>query len=278
MKRAGVSATPHALALRTKRGRPRRSGARACSSSKAGVIRSRTRHPLPSSTGERREVVVRPAISSRHPTISVDRRPGKQTPCPQPFLTCPCRSTDSLAGPMRDRATGSAPAGTACTSGPGGCRRRPQGNLGPPSRRQRPGSRRVHGDRGGRRRPGDLRARWSVCRDCRPARRDDRGSSEAGVVDARVRAVVSSQPNVKTYARTPGSSNVISKVRWRMGPRWRTSWYIRGSERCLRRTRRRRRRGHHLAADRRAARRGGPGRPKSCATASTSPATRSGAG
>ena len=39
----------------------------------------------------------------------------------------------------------------------------------------------------------------------------------------------SSQPKVKTYTRVPGPSNVISKVCWRMGMRWRTSWYMRGS-------------------------------------------------
>src|SRR3954468_23404547 len=38
----------------------------------------------------------------------------------------------------------------------------------------------------------------------------------------------SAYPKVKTYARTPGSRNVISKVPGAMGPCWRTSWYIRG--------------------------------------------------
>jgi hypothetical protein len=41
----------------------------------------------------------------------------KETPCPQPFSTCPCPSTGSSPGPMRDRTTASATAGTACTSG-----------------------------------------------------------------------------------------------------------------------------------------------------------------
>src|ERR687898_1739076 len=49
----------------------------------------------------------------------LDRRPGKETPCPQPFSTCPSPSTDSSPGPMRDRTTASVTAGTACTSGTG---------------------------------------------------------------------------------------------------------------------------------------------------------------
>src|SRR5688572_11690736 len=38
------------------------------------------------------------------------------------------------------------------------------------------------------------------------------------------------QPKVKTYARTPGSRNVISKLRGAIAPRRRTSWYMRGSD------------------------------------------------
>ena len=49
----------------------------------------------------------------------LDRRPGKETPCPQPFSTCPSPSTDSSPGPMRDRTTASVTASTACTSGTG---------------------------------------------------------------------------------------------------------------------------------------------------------------
>jgi hypothetical protein len=47
---------------------------------------------------------------------------------------CPCRSTDSSPGRMRDRATGSATAGTACTSRGGGPRTtaRPRGYPGQP--------------------------------------------------------------------------------------------------------------------------------------------------
>jgi hypothetical protein len=44
-------------------------------------------------------------------------RPGKETPCPQPFSTCPSPSTGSLPGSMRDRTTASVMAENAYTIG-----------------------------------------------------------------------------------------------------------------------------------------------------------------
>ena len=92
----------------------------------------------------------------------------KEAPCPRPFCTCPCPSTDSSPGPTRDRATGSATAGTACTSGRWRVATPPRERR-PSGGRQRPGLRRVHVDRRGRRRPGDLRAGRRLGR--RPPRR-----------------------------------------------------------------------------------------------------------
>jgi MFS family permease len=60
-----------------------------------------------------RSILPRRSVSGRRRADS----PGKETPCPQPFSICPSPSTDSSPGPMRDRTTDSATAGTACTSG-----------------------------------------------------------------------------------------------------------------------------------------------------------------
>ena len=50
-------------------------------------------------------------------SVMTDDRSGKEKPCPQPCSTCPCRWTASSPGQTYDPTTGSATAGTACTSG-----------------------------------------------------------------------------------------------------------------------------------------------------------------
>ena len=117
-------------------------------SSEAGVVRSRADETAASSsTGERRAAVVGPTDRSPAPTVTVDRSPGRRRLCPRPSFTF--RVPRGIhRRPNEGPGKRSAMAGTACTSGPRSLPTPTAARSRAAGRRQRPSSRRLHGDPG----------------------------------------------------------------------------------------------------------------------------------